>query len=183
MATPLNLNPDFWIQGTNPDPYISFKTLNRVIQQIILYSRVTAGLRSDVVASTQIERAVAYGLPIPKWISKRFPVEPRKAWLMDYSVGGPLWAEWQRLQTHSEWDRWKGAYEQKQPLIFFQTYFDWLLENNCPIEAGCIKTEVIDNQNWNLYPNTRYYAPPFEEEGKLVWLKERPNSEPVEGAA
>ncbi len=94
---------------------------------------------------------------------------------MDYSVGGPLWLEWQRLQTHSEWERWKEMYSEKQPLNKFRIFYDWLLENDFPVEAECVLNECIDFHRYE--PNARYYTPPFES------VNESSDPEPVEGAA
>lgn len=161
-----------WTEGTNPDPLIHCITLSALIQEIRALDRVRMGNRYEIAASTQIERAEAYGLPIPKWISKKFPVEPRKAWLMDYSVGGPLWAEWQRLQTHSEWDRWKDLYtEDRNNKHRWLVFYDWLLENDFPLEASEVRRWVEDDTIYSLcVPN-------------FISVSKDPNSEPVEGTA
>jgi hypothetical protein len=62
---------------------------------------------------------------------------------MDYSVGGPLWLEWQRLQSHSEWERWKDLYGKDATLAVhpfrWGLLYDWLLENDLPLEAEEVK--------------------------------------------
>lgn len=93
---------------------------------------------------------------------------------MDYSVGGPLWLEWQRIQTHSEWDRWEDLYDGSRHAINrWKVYYDWLLEN-------CFDLESSEVQAWAiLTPET------YVNLHKPAWksVNESSDSEPVEGAA
>lgn len=153
--------------------YVLFRT---VLEYGMLWKRVVwceDALYRLAEATRQAELCSVYNLPLSEFAKKQLRSKLRQRWDMDYSVGGPLWLEWQRLQTHSEWEKWSGIYtnaQKKQPAIRFKVYYDWLLENGFELEAKEIADTIAHKIDWICYPS-------------FVSVQKSSDSEPVEGAA
>jgi len=70
--------------------------------------------------------------------------------------GSPLWEEWQRLQAHSEFDRWADIYDSPQPILRWQIYCDWLQENGFLLEYAEVREYVFERGESTLNKPTFY---------------------------
>lgn len=163
--------------------YVLFRT---VLEYGMLWKRVVwgeDGLYRSAEATRQAELCSVYNLPLSEFAKKQLRSLPRQRWDMDYSVGGPLWLEWQRLQTHSEWERWKDLYfnapaplavEEKHyhSTMRFSVYLDWLQENDFLLEEEEVRRIIRWERSKDTLPFPKWQS-----------VHKGSNPEPVEGAS